>query len=91
MKYSKIKFIKDDKNIKTTKYINAMSHDMQTRYLCFLEGLDFISEELDDKELNIYEDKKIMSKMNKGLNRYIKERFFAMKSDLCTVKAVGEW
>ena len=54
------------------------------RWMCLVEGIDFIYQKFDEMgiPLSEVESKKYIKKIDKGLVKYIKERFEAMLYDL---------
>jgi uncharacterized protein YlbG (UPF0298 family) len=59
------------------------------RWMCLVEGIDFIYQKFDEMgiPLSEAESKKYIKKIDKGLVKYIKERFEAMLYDLRFEKA----
>lgn len=59
------------------------------RWLCLVEGIDFIYQKFDEMGIPLAEaeSKKYIKKIDKGLVKYIKERFEAMLYDLRFEKA----
>ena len=61
-----------------------MSDEELARWMCLVEGIDFIYQKFEDMGIPFseIESKKYIKKIDRGLIKYIKERFEAMLFDL---------
>jgi len=61
-----------------------LSDEELARWMCLVEGIDFIYQKFEDMGIPIseIESKKYIKKVDKGLIKYIKERFEAMLYDI---------
>ena len=72
-------------NCDTREYINSLDLDALTRWMCLIEGVDFIFEKIeeDEKEVEyLFRSKKSFNVLERSLVKYINERFEAMKYDI---------
>lgn len=72
-------------DLETKQYIETLDIDALTRWMCLLEGIDFIFEKLEDDEKSdqyLFRSKKSFNVLERSLVKYIDERFEAMKSDI---------
>lgn len=71
-------------------YIEALTVDEMARWLCLLEGVNVVFSELERQNIedSIEENKKMFNKIDRSLNKYIRDRFHTMKSDILIEYAV---
>lgn len=72
-------------DLETKQYIESLDIDALARWMCLLEGIDFIFEKLEDDEKSddyLFRSKKSFNVLERSLVKYIDERFEAMKSDI---------
>lgn len=72
-------------DLETKQYIETLDLDALARWMCLLEGIDFIFEKLEDDEKSddyLFRSKKSFNVLERSLVKYIDERFEAMKSDI---------
>lgn len=72
-------------DLETKQYIESLDIDALARWMCLLEGIDFIFEKLEDDEKSdeyLFRSKKSFNILERSLVKYIEERFEAMKSDI---------
>lgn len=72
-------------DLETKQYIETLDIDALARWMCLLEGIDFIFEKLEDDEKSdeyLFRSKKSFNILERSLVKYIDERFEAMKSDI---------
>lgn len=64
--------------------LESLSDEELARWMCLVEGIDFIYQKFEDMGIPIseIESKKYIKKVDKGLIKYIKERFEAMLYDI---------
>ena len=69
----------------TREYIETLDLDALARWMCLLEGIDYIFEKLEDDEKSdeyLFRSKKSFNILERSLVKYIDERFEAMKADI---------
>ena len=61
-----------------------LTEEEAARWMCLIEGIDFIYEKFEDLGIPVteLESKKYIKKVDRGLIKYIKERFEAMLFDV---------
>ena len=67
------------------EYIDELDLDALTRWMCLLEGVDYIFDKIeeDSKEVDyLFRSKKSFNILERSLVKYINERFEAMKQDI---------
>lgn len=72
-------------DLETKQYIESLDIDALARWMCLLEGIDFIFEKLEDDEKSdeyLFRSKKSFNVLERSLVKYINERFEAMKYDI---------
>lgn len=72
-------------DLETKQYINELDLDALARWMCLLEGIDFIFEKLEEDEKGdeyLFRSKKSFNVLERSLIKYIDERFEAMRSDI---------
>ena len=72
-------------DLETKQYIETLDLDALARWMCLLEGIDFIFEKLEDDEKSddyLFRSKKSFNILERSLVKYIDERFETMKSDI---------
>ena len=72
-------------DLETKQYIETLDIDALARWMCLLEGIDFIFEKLEDDEKSdeyLFRSKKSFNVLERSLVKYIDERFEAMKWDI---------
>lgn len=64
--------------------LESLSDEELARWMCLVEGIDFIYQKFEDMGIPFseIESKKYIKKIDRGLIKYIKERFEAMLFDL---------
>lgn len=69
----------------TREYIETLDLDTLARWMCLLEGIDYIFEKLEDDEKSdeyLFRSKKSFNILQRSLVKYIDERFEAMRADI---------
>lgn len=69
----------------TREYIETLDLDTLARWMCLLEGIDYIFEKLEDQDKSdeyLFRSKKSFNILQRSLVKYIDERFEAMRSDI---------
>ena len=69
----------------TREYIETLDLDTLARWMCLLEGIDYIFEKLEDQGKSddyLFRSKKSFNILQRSLVKYIDERFEAMRSDI---------
>ena len=69
----------------TREYIETLDLDALARWMCLLEGIDYIFAKLEDDEKSdeyLFRSKKSFNVLERSLVKYIDERFEAMKADI---------
>jgi hypothetical protein len=80
-------------DLETKEYIKTLDLDTLARWMCLIEGIDYIFEKLeeDDKcDDYLFRSKKSFNVLERSLVKYIDERFEAMRSDIiidCSIKS----
>lgn len=80
-------------DLETKEYIETLDLDTLARWMCLIEGIDYIFEKLeeDDKcDDYLFRSKKSFNVLERSLVKYIDERFEAMRSDIiidCSIKS----
>lgn len=80
-------------DLETKQYIETLDLDTLARWMCLLEGIDYIFEKLEEDEKSddyLFRSKKSFNVLERGLVKYIDERFEAMRSDIlidCSIKS----
>lgn len=72
-------------DLETKQYIETLDLDALARWMCLLEGIDFIFEKLEEDEKSddyLFRSKKSFNILERSLVKYIEERFEAMRSDI---------
>ena len=72
-------------NEETRDYINSLDLDALARWMCLLEGVDYIFEKIEEDEKDVdylFRSKKSFNILERSLVKYIDERFEAMKYDI---------
>ena len=72
-------------DLETRQYINELDLDALARWMCLIEGIDFIFEKLEEDEKDdqyLFRSKKSFNVLERSLIKYIDERFEAMRSDI---------
>lgn len=72
-------------DLETKQYIETLDLDALARWMCLLEGIDFIFEKLEEDEKSddyLFRSKKSFNILERSLIKYIEERFEAMRSDI---------
>lgn len=61
-----------------------LTEEETARWMCLIEGIDFIYEKFEEMGIPVIEleSKKYIKKVDRGLIKYIKERFEAMLFDV---------
>lgn len=61
-----------------------LTEEETARWMCLIEGIDFIYEKFEEMGIPVVEleSKKYIKKVDRGLIKYIKERFEAMLFDV---------
>lgn len=69
----------------TRDYVNSLDLDAMARWLCLIEGVDYIFEKIEEDGMNeeyLFRSKKSFNVLERSLVKYIDERFEAMRSDI---------
>ncbi len=67
------------------QYINNLDLDSMARWLCLIEGVNYIWDKLDDDDKNddlLFGSKKRFNTLERALLKYVNQRFQAMKYDI---------
>jgi hypothetical protein len=73
----------------TRDYINSLDLDALARWMCLLEGVEYIFDKIEEDEKDIeylFRSKKSFNVLERSLVKYINERFEAMKWDIRNCK-----
>lgn len=73
----------------TRDYINSLDLDALARWMCLLEGVEYIFDKIEEDEKDIeylFRSKKSFNVLERSLIKYINERFEAMKWDIRNCK-----
>lgn len=54
------------------------------RWICLFQGIDTVFTELEnmDIDMDFEHDKRLFNRIDRALNKYIRERFFTVREDL---------
>lgn len=69
----------------TRQYVQTLDLDALARWMCLIEGVDFIFDKLQDDEKSdeyLFRSKKSFNILQRSLIKYINQRFQAMKWDI---------
>ena len=69
----------------TRDYVNSLDLDAMARWMCLIEGVDYIFEKIEEDGMNeeyLFRSKKRFNILERSLVKYIDERFEAMKWDI---------
>ena len=69
----------------TRDYVNSLDLDAMARWLCLIEGVDYIFDKIEEDGMSedyLFRSKKSFNVLERSLVKYIDERFEAMKSDI---------
>ena len=69
----------------TRQYVNTLDLDAMARWMCLIEGVDFIFDKIEEDEKDVeylFRSKKSFNVLERSLVKYIEERFQAMKWDI---------
>ena len=69
----------------TRDYVNSLDLDAMARWMCLIEGVDFIFDKIEEdgmSEQYLFRSKKSFNVLERSLIKYIEERFEAMRSDI---------
>ena len=69
----------------TRDYVNSLDLDAMARWLCLIEGVDYIFEKIEEDGMSeeyLFRSKKSFNVLERSLVKYIDERFEAMRSDI---------
>lgn len=66
------------------EYIESLNVDQVARWLCLFEGIDLIFEQLerDHIDQDFEEDKRLFNRIDRSLNKYIRDRFHTVRADI---------
>ena len=67
------------------EYVDTLDLDALARWMCLIEGVDFIFEKIEEDEKDdefLFHSKKSFNVLERSLVKYINERFEAMKWDI---------
>ena len=69
----------------TRQYVDSLDLDALARWMCLIEGVDFIFDKIEEEERDVdylFRSKKSFNVLERSLVKYIDERFEAMKWDI---------
>ena len=69
----------------TRQYVNTLDLDAMARWMCLIEGVDYIFDKIEEDEKDVdylFRSKKSFNILERSLVKYIEERFEAMKWDI---------
>ena len=69
----------------TRQYVETLDLDALARWMCLIEGVDFIFDKIEEEERDVdylFRSKKSFNVLERSLVKYIDERFEAMKWDI---------
>ena len=69
----------------TRDYVNSLDLDAMARWMCLIEGVDYIFDKIEEDGMNeeyLFRSKKSFNILERSLVKYIDERFEAMKWDI---------
>ena len=69
----------------TRQYVETLDLDALARWMCLIEGVDFIFDKIEEEERDVdylFRSKKSFNVLERSLVKYIEERFEAMRSDI---------
>lgn len=69
----------------TRQYVNTLDLDAMARWMCLIEGVDYIFDKIEEDEKDVeylFRSKKSFNVLERSLVKYIEERFEAMKWDI---------
>ena len=69
----------------TRDYVNSLDLDSMARWMCFIEGVNYIFDKIEEDGMNeqfLFRSKKSFNVLERSLVKYIDERFEAMKWDI---------
>lgn len=69
----------------TRQYVNTLDLDAMARWMCLIEGVDYIFDKIEEDEKDVeylFRSKKSFNVLERSLVKYIEERFQAMKWDI---------
>ena len=69
----------------TRQYVETLDLDALARWMCLIEGVDYIFEKIEEDEKDVeylFRSKKSFNILERSLVKYINERFEAMKWDI---------
>lgn len=77
----------------TRQYINELDLDALARWMCLIEGVEYIFDKLEEEEKDseyLFRSKKSFNVLERSLVKYIEERFEAMKADIIIDSRKGQ-
>ena len=69
----------------TRQYVNTLDLDAMARWMCLIEGVDYIFDKIEEDEKDVeylFRSKKSFNILERSLVKYIEQRFQAMKWDI---------
>lgn len=69
----------------TRDYVNSLDLDSMARWMCLIEGVDYIFDKIEEDDMNeeyLFRSKKSFNVLERSLVKYIEERFEAMRADI---------
>lgn len=69
----------------TRQYVNTLDLDAMARWMCLIEGVDYIFDKIEEDEKDVeylFRSKKSFNVLERSLVKYIEQRFQAMKWDI---------
>lgn len=69
----------------TRQYVQTLDLDALARWMCLIEGVDFIFDKIEEQERDVqylFRSKKSFNVLERSLVKYINQRFQAMKWDI---------
>lgn len=72
-------------DLETKQYVESLDLDALARWLCLIEGVEFIFDKLEDDQMEdnyLFRSKKSFNVLQRSLVKYINQRFETMKWDI---------
>lgn len=72
-------------DLETRQYINELDLDALARWMCLIEGVEYIFDKLQEDERDseyLFRSKKSFNILERSLIKYIEQRFQAMRADI---------
>ena len=72
-------------DLETRQYIDGLDLDALARWMCLIEGVEYIFDKLEEEEKDseyLFRSKKSFNVLERSLVKYIDDRFEAMRADI---------